>query len=93
MSEVSTSILAALLTVMFTGCEPDGHDSTSAISDIAKGDWEALLPSGAETDLVKLNLAAGNKSGADYIQSGTWNLKAEMKPFTPDGFEIQSARY
>lgn len=50
-------------------------------------DWEAPIPKGTETDLIKLNLAAGNKNGADYIKSDVKNPNVELKPFALDGLK------
>jgi hypothetical protein len=46
----------------------------------AATEWEAPLPKGAETDLVKLNLAAGNKAGADYIEREHRDIVVKLQP-------------
>lgn len=50
-------------------------------------DWEAPLAKGAETNLVSLNLAAGNQQAADYLKRDARPAMTELEPFVPDGLK------
>lgn len=79
-NQTMKSLMAVLISLTLYATA-DGKEAT---------DWEAPIPNGAETDLVKLNLAAGNKRGADYIKSDVKNPEVELNPFVPDGLKTKA---
>ena len=91
---MKTSLIVALVTTVLTlalgGCERPV--STSSTPGNVPTEWEAALPKGAETDLIQLNLAAGNKKGADYIKSDVKEgAEVDLKPFVPDGLKPKAS--
>lgn len=56
----------------------------------AAAEWEPKLAEGAETDLIALNLASGNKAGADYVEGD--DLTVELRSVEFEGLRPIASR-